>query len=432
MADPKIYVAIHRDSQLAGLLGRLAVNSTIQTSEVTKTWKQKARGGGFTELSGSKAAFILDAIGEAIDGPAYSKEERGQVTVSSINSALFDSLPAGVSAMSPQDKALLESTIARMEKEGKDQAAIIEQLQGELKDARAKVTVQADKITVKAQATEDKKQNDDLIVPTTFPEVPVNRASMGEKFIKPEWFDLMAAALDSGRHVSLAGPPGPGKSTAPEEYFIRKGQPFVIINAEGGMRRRDLEGKEGVANGRSFFQTANFAAAAIFGWGCILNEVNAAEADALLVINGVVETPKTITVNGKNYPVHPNFRLVVTYNPGLTGTKPLPQSFKDRFFPVKLGFVSQEFLRKMLMVHGMPANASYARQIINFAIEVWQVQEKGGLRYQISPRRLFDAIFLMETPSLKMTLRSALEAAVLAVVDTKSDADVLKGIIEGY
>lgn len=438
-----LFLAIHPDSQLAKLLTRLAHTPTMKSADVSRSWQQKAKEGGTTELSGSRAAFLLDAIGEAVEGTWPEKTGRGEVVIPGVAKALVSAIPAMSDApidhvCNAGDLARLQRLIDKAETELKQANNVagtrldhisllhgqIEQLQAELKEARARVTVAADKVVIKG-AGDDKP---DLTVPTVFPEAPVNRASLGAKFITPSWFAMMKAALDSGRHVSIAGPPGPGKSTAPEEYFIAKGQPFVVVNAEGGMRRRDLEGTKEIAPGRSFFQCAEFAAAAIFGWACILNEVNAAEPDALLLINGVIEVPNAIAVNGKTYPVHPNFRLVVTYNPGLTGTKPLPPAFKDRFFPIKLGFVEDSFLRKLLAVHGMPQDAAYTTRMVNFAKECWEVQAKGGMRYQISPRRLFDAVFLLET--MKLPLRQALEQSVLAAIDTVSDAQVVKGLID--
>ena len=76
----------------------------------------------------------------------------------------------------------------------------------------------------------------------------------------------------------------------------------------------------------------------------------------------------------------------------------------------------------------MPQNAWYATRMISFAKECWTVQANGGMRYQISPRRLFDAVFLIE--KMKMSLHAALEQAVLAAVDTVSDSQVIKGLTD--
>ena len=408
-----LYLKIHPDSQFAELLKRLIVNPTIRTQEVISSWQHKARGGGTTDISGTRAAFLLDLIGEAVTGSWIDKATKGVITID-VKDALLADAPVNATTVTVSPAPADDSMVKALEKR-------IQELEKELKAASG-VTTKVTPQTAPAVKAEP------LVTPTIFPSVPVNRASLGAKFIAPSWYSIMCDALTSGRHVSIAGPPGPGKSTAPEEYFIDKGQPYIIVNGDGGLRRRDLEGTKEIGGGSSFFQVAEFAAAAIMGWGAILNEVNAAEPDALLLINGIIETPRCVTVNGRTYPVHKDFRLVVTYNPGLAGTKPLPPAFKDRFFPIKLGFVSKSFLKKMLVVHGMPDNAPYSDLLIDFAQELWKTQESGSMRYQISPRRLFDAVFLIE--KVKRSPKQAVQQAVVDAIDSHSDCAVINAIID--
>lgn len=260
-----------------------------------------------------------------------------------------------------------------------------------------------------------------------YPEVPV-LPELLEGYVEPAWFKRLATAMDAGKHVAIAGPPGGGKSTGPEQYFIRKGIPFVVVNGDAGLRRRDLEGTPNIDKNGSWFQVAEFAAAAVNGWACILNEVNAADPDALLWINGIIETPHRIVIGGRSFPVHPNFRLVITYNPGLVGTKALPQAFKDRFFPIKLGFPPRSFLRKLLLVKGMNPNAQYADRLLKYAADCWALHEKGNLRYQISPRRLFDVVFLMDNVD-GTPLEDAIKQAIVDSVDSVADAQMLMKLI---
>lgn len=271
---------------------------------------------------------------------------------------------------------------------------------------------------------------DEQSVKVRFPSTP----ELGKplpSYVEPPWARRMSAALDAGKHVALAGPPGGGKSTAPEQYFVAKGQPFVVVNGDAGFRRRDMEGSVEIAGGSTYFQVADFAAAAVNGWGCILNEVNAADPDALMFINGLLEVPFVVNVHGHSYPVHKDFRLVVTYNPGLVGTKALPQAFKDRFFPIKLGFPPSDFLRKMVLAKtGINPDGTTGQRLtdmLRFAADCWEMHVRGSLRYQISPRRLFDAVFLMETTGCSWM--AAIEDAVVAGVDAHADVEMLRRLI---
>jgi MoxR-like ATPase len=260
-----------------------------------------------------------------------------------------------------------------------------------------------------------------------FPELPTPRKALAA-FQEPAWYVRMKAVLDAGKHVRLAGPPGIGKSTAPEIYFIRRNQPFVIVNGDAGFRRRDIEGSVEISAGSTFFKVAEFAAAAINGWGCILNEINAADPDALLWLNGILEE-KIINIHGKAYPVHKDFRLAVTYNPGLVGTKPLPEALKDRFFAIKLGFPHRDFLRKVVVAKtGCASYAPYLDRLLKYAEDCWAAHEKGSLRYQISPRRLFDAVFLMDT-GLTNDVEIAIKQAIVDAVDSAADVQLLTKLV---
>jgi hypothetical protein len=274
----------------------------------------------------------------------------------------------------------------------------------------------------------------DLQVHLKFPEEPAT-AKANPKYEVPDWYLRMQVALDAGKHVALKGPPGTGKSSAPEQYFIKRGQPFVVVNGDAGFRRRDVEGSVEIQAGTTFFKVAEFAAAAVNGWGCILNEVNAADPDALLWINGILEVPNMVTIHGKAYPVHPEFKLIVTYNPGLVGTKALPQAFLDRFLSIKVAFPGRDFLRRMVIAKtGMDtANRSYSywlEKLLAFAESAWDAHVKGNLRYQISPRRLFDAVFLL-TKGVARTHEDAIKMAIIETVDSAADVQVLERLITG-
>ncbi len=276
-----------------------------------------------------------------------------------------------------------------------------------------------EKVVYKEKETSPENRESQLV----YPAVPAKQAPL-EGYVVPAWYKRMESALNAGKHVAIAGPPGGGKSTGPEQYFIRKGQPFVVVNGDSGLRRRDLEGTPSIDKNGSWFQVAEFAAAAVNGWGVILNEVNAADPDALLWLNGIIETPHRINIGGRSFPVHKDFKLVVTYNPGLVGTKALPQAFKDRFFPVKLGFPPKAFLKKLMVVKGMDENAAYADRLLKYAADCWALHEKGNLRYQITPRRLFDVAFLLDSGTCT-DLNDAIKQAIVDAVDSPADAQML-------
>lgn len=398
--SPAIFLGpLHPESGLARLSQRLAADPIITNEEAASFLLEHKQGGGYGNPDGARMPLFFHTLAQAVTGQFAHKPD-GKRGSTYYVPGIKDAIKTDGTNYVPVPIHIVDGT-----------------------KVEAKVEPEAPKAKAPAAPAirEDRNADGERLI---FPETPVNPA-LKAKWVQPDWHDDMVAALESGRHVSIAGPPGVGKSTGAEQHFIKKGQPFVVINGEGGVRGKHLEGTPGLVGGETVFKVAAFAAAAINGWAVIFNEVNACEADALLLINGVIEVPNKISVNGKTYDVHPDFRLVVTYNPGLVGTKPLPQSFKDRFFPVKLGFFDDKQLRKVLVANGMPKDAAYADRLIKFAHVAWDEHVRGNIRYQISPRRLFDTVFILNRkPETK--LADAIERGVVAAVDSHSDQEALR------
>ena len=257
-----------------------------------------------------------------------------------------------------------------------------------------------------------------------------------DNFDKPRWFDTMRFAVEHGRHIALEGPPGVGKDTAVQQLAAQLKKTLVTIGGDAGFRRRDLVGTAHISNGTSRFEVGEYVAAAVNGWWVLLTEVNAADPDALMYINAQLAPPYIVTIQGRAYPVHPNFRIFVSYNHGLIGTKPLPQSFKDRFFSIKVPFFTGAQLKRRLRAMGMRLLPSKERDnsiILQFGIKMWEAHERGQLRYQVTTRRLSDALLLINAGEreVKDALRAAVIAAIDSPVESKAAERVLNEVLKG-
>lgn len=295
---------------------------------------------------------------------------------------------------------------------------------------RSSTTVLADGLA------RDQEEGIEPVDPIRWPEAPPLLEPF-DFFRKPNYYDTMRMMVNAGRHISLEGPPGTGKDTAVMQLAAEEGKVLVTIGADGGVRKHHLEGHAELVNGSSYFSVSPVAAAAVNGYWLLVTEINAANPDEVnMFFNPILETPHVVYIHGTVYPVHPDFRMFITYNAGLVGTKPMAPSFKDRFFSIKMGFFSEHQLRIRLQAHGLPTGddaPAWADAIVQFGLSMWQAHENGSMRYQITVRRLIDAI---ELCSRDMDVRTALKLAVVDAIDSpverKAAEGVLKEVMQEY
>lgn len=243
------------------------------------------------------------------------------------------------------------------------------------------------------------------------------------EFVKPVWYDhLYQKVVVWKKHVRIYGPPGIGKSTAFEYMAAEYNHALVNINADAGLRGKQLIG--GMSDlGR--FEVAQFATAVVKGGWAKIDEANAMDADAALILNGILAPPHQITINGVSYPVHPGFRLCITYNPGLTGTKPIPPSLADRFYPIRVDFPDMPALKRMLKASGIDTKNDDVIKLMKYARALADERQSGKIRYDITIRRLKDAWSdLKDGHDLKKSIYYSIVASIDNVTDQRVAADL--------
>lgn len=239
---------------------------------------------------------------------------------------------------------------------------------------------------------------------------------MPDPWIEPPWFSLMQEKVARGRHIALKGPPGCGKTTAVEALAAMFNRTLVNIPCDVGLHRRDMTGSAEVREGNSWFDVAQYSTAAYLGWWAKLDEVNYVSSDALGFLNGQLASPYQVGFHGTSRPVNrKDFRCFITYNEGLAGTKLLPQALLDRFTIFEVGYPDDDTLSHLLIAHGAKDSVTVARTI-NVAREVWGSR----LKFQLSPRRLYDA---MEYVDMGVELDEALKLSILPYVWLPSETN---------
>lgn len=145
---------------------------------------------------------------------------------------------------------------------------------------------------------------------------------------------LYEAAYNARLPVMVKGPTGCGKSRFIEYMAWKLNKPLITVACNEDMTASDLVGRYLLdANGTRWLDGPLTTAARI-GAICYLDEIVEARQDTTVVIHPLTDHRRTLPLDkkGELIEAHPDFQLVISYNPGYQSImKDLKQSTKQRF-----------------------------------------------------------------------------------------------------
>ena len=145
---------------------------------------------------------------------------------------------------------------------------------------------------------------------------------------------LYEAAYRARLPVMLKGPTGCGKSLFVEYMAWKLDKPLITVACNEDMTASDLVGRYLLeANGTRWLDGPLTTAARI-GAICYLDEIVEARQDTTVVIHPLTDHRRVLPLDkkGELIAAHPDFQLVISYNPGYQSLmKDLKQSTKQRF-----------------------------------------------------------------------------------------------------
>ena len=240
---------------------------------------------------------------------------------------------------------------------------------------------------------------------------------------------LYEAAYNARMPMMLKGPTGCGKSRFVEYMAYKLGRPLITVACNEDMTASDLVGRFLLDKDGTKWQDGPLTTAARMGAICYLDEVVEARQDTTVVIHPLTDHRRTLPLDKKGELVeaHPDFQLVISYNPGYQSLmKDLKQSTKQRFggldfdYPVEeteIAIVSKEsgidkataeklvhiaHRARNLKGHGLDEGIStrllvYAGQLINKGVEA----EAACSMTMVTP--------LTDDPDMRDTLNAAVQ-----------------------
>ena len=213
--------------------------------------------------------------------------------------------------------------------------------------------------------------------------------------------ELYEAAYNARMPMMLKGPTGCGKSRFVEYMAYKLGRPLITVACNEDMTASDLVGRFLLDADGTKWQDGPLTTAARMGAICYLDEVVEARQDTTVVIHPLTDHRRNLPLDkkGELIEAHPDFQLVISYNPGYQSLmKDLKQSTKQRFggldfdYPeekTEIAIVSKEsgvdegIAHKLVQIahrarnlkgHGLDEGIStrllvYAGQLINKGVE---------------------------------------------------------------
>ncbi|MGE5466659.1 MAG: CbbQ/NirQ/NorQ/GpvN family protein [Ignavibacteria bacterium] len=145
---------------------------------------------------------------------------------------------------------------------------------------------------------------------------------------------LFEAAYAERLPMMLKGPTGCGKSRFVEYMAWKLGKPLVSVACNEDMTASDLVGRYLLDAGGTRWLDGPLTTAARIGAICYLDEIVEARQDTTVVIHPLTDHRRMLPLDKKGEVVaaHPDFQLVISYNPGYQSLmKDLKQSTKQRF-----------------------------------------------------------------------------------------------------
>jgi nitric oxide reductase NorQ protein len=244
--------------------------------------------------------------------------------------------------------------------------------------------------------------------------------------------ELFEAAYTSRLPVMLKGPTGCGKTRFIEYMAWRLERPLITIAAHEDMTAADLAGRYLLAPEGTLWHDGPLTLAVRHGAICYLDEIVEARQDTTVVIHPLTDARRILPLEKKNelVPAHPDFQLVISYNPGYQSVvKDLKESTKQRFVAIDFGFPAPE-IEAEIVVREAGVDPGTAHRLVDIALRSRNLRGRGldegaSTRMLVHTGRLIAAGVGLEAASrasivLPITddadMREALTAAIAASI----------------
>lgn len=222
--------------------------------------------------------------------------------------------------------------------------------------------------------------------------------------------EVFEAAFGAKLPVMLKGPTGCGKTRFVEHMAWRLKRPLVTVACHEDLFASDLIGRFLLKHDETVWNDGPMTRAVRIGAICYLDEVVEARKDTTVVIHPLTDDRRTLMIDkkGETVQAHPDFLLVISYNPGYQSVlKDLKQSTRQRF--VSLDFDYPEAAKESEIVAregGMEPDT--AARLVDLARKIRNIREHGLTEGASTRLLIYAARLIGKGVPIRQACRSAI------------------------
>ncbi|MGH1358876.1 MAG: CbbQ/NirQ/NorQ/GpvN family protein [Burkholderiaceae bacterium] len=258
---------------------------------------------------------------------------------------------------------------------------------------------------------------------THHPEPP--RANAKQPWYLPtgDEVEVFEAAYSARLPVLLKGPTGCGKTRFIEHMAWRvsgtKSASLLTVACHEDLTGTDLVGRYLISGNETVWMDGPLTRAVRTGAICYLDEVVEARKDTTVIIHSLTDHRRILPIEktGESLNAHPDFQLVISYNPGYQSVlKDLKPSTRQRFVSLSFDYPSVE-IETRIISHESGVDPSSAERLATIGAKTRQLREH-GFEDGVSTRLLVYAGQLMVAG---IAARRACDVAVARAVTDDDD-----------
>ena len=190
---------------------------------------------------------------------------------------------------------------------------------------------------------------------------------------------LFEAAAAGRLPVMLKGPTGCGKTRFVEFMAHRLNRPLITVACHEDLFSSDLIGRFLLQHEETVWVDGPLTRAVRSGAICYLDEIVEARKDTTVVIHPLTDNRRVLHIDRKNesVPAHPDFMMVISYNPGYQSVlKDLKQSTRQRFVAIAFDYPPPE-KETDIVVAEAGIDRDTARRLVRLGEKIRGVREVG-------------------------------------------------------